>query len=107
MHRNPESQDYTVQSYVAATLAKCCLLFFNFTLFHAAGQNDTADIKRSADLSQISSVFGTLMESVDALKLVERAWDAMSSTYEMHELSAELESFISVTAEGHPFSGQS
>ena len=44
-------------------------VFFNPALFHAAGSNRTTDIKRIANLLQVSSAYGRAMESVDRLKM--------------------------------------
>ena len=43
--------------------------FFNPALFHAAGNNRSADIRRMANLLQVSSAYGRAMESVDRAKM--------------------------------------
>ncbi len=40
-------------------------MFFNPALFHAAGTNHTTDMRRMANLLQVSSAFGRAMETVD------------------------------------------
>ncbi|CAA9963136.1 phytanoyl-CoA dioxygenase [Pyrenophora teres f. maculata] len=102
-YRIPEFQDYFVNTYISVPLAKGDGLFFNPALFHAAGQNDSADVMRSANLLQISSAFGKPMETIDTLPLIATTWDAMSKMYESDGLSAELEAFVSVVAQGYPF----
>jgi ectoine hydroxylase-related dioxygenase (phytanoyl-CoA dioxygenase family) len=44
-------------------------VFFNPALFHAAGANRSKDIRRIANLLQVSSAYGRAMESVDRLKM--------------------------------------
>ncbi|RYN81005.1 hypothetical protein AA0117_g2723 [Alternaria alternata] len=53
-YRIPEFADYFLEKYVSMPLEMGDGLFFNPALFHAAGQNDSADINRSANLLQIS-----------------------------------------------------
>lgn len=102
-YRIPEFQEYFLQNYASIPLKKGDGLFFNPALFHAAGQNDSADIMRSANLLQISSAFGKPMESIDTHPLIERTWDALSEMYQKNGLSDEVRAFVSVVAEGYPF----
>ena len=44
-------------------------VFFNPALFHAAGTNRSTNIRRIANLLQVSSAYGRAMESVDRLKM--------------------------------------
>jgi len=46
-------------------LEKGDAVFFNPALLHAAGSNHATDIRRMANLQQISSAFGRPMETVD------------------------------------------
>jgi ectoine hydroxylase-related dioxygenase (phytanoyl-CoA dioxygenase family) len=102
-YRIPEFQNYFLENYVSMPLEMGDGLFFNPALFHAAGQNDSADILRSANLLQISSAFGKPMESIDTHALIERTWDAISTMYRKDGLSDELKALVSVVAEGYPF----
>ncbi|EUC46200.1 hypothetical protein COCMIDRAFT_4707 [Bipolaris oryzae ATCC 44560] len=102
-YRIPEFQDFFLENHVSLPLEKGDGLFFNPALFHAAGQNDSADIMRSANLLQISSAFGKPMESIDTYPLVESTWDALSEMYVKNGLSDEVKAFVSVVAEGYPF----
>ena len=102
-YRIPEFQEYFLQNYISLPLKKGDGLFFNPALFHAAGQNDSADIMRSANLLQISSAFGKPMESIETYPLVERPWDALSEMYARNGFSDEAKAFVSVVAEGYPF----
>jgi ectoine hydroxylase-related dioxygenase (phytanoyl-CoA dioxygenase family) len=64
--RRPEFIDYFEVHHMQLPLAKGDAVFFNPALFHAAGTNRTTDVRRIANLLQISSSMGRLMESVDS-----------------------------------------
>ena len=65
----PEFRDYFEAHHVQLPLAKGDAVFFNPALFHAAGTNRSKDVRRIANLLQVSSAFGRAMESVDRLKM--------------------------------------
>src|SRR5271165_6162887 len=69
----PEFRDYFETHHVQLPLAKGDAVFFNPALFHAAGTNRSKDVRRIANLLQVSSAFGRAMESVDRLKMSVRA----------------------------------
>lgn len=102
-YRLKEFQDYFLETYVAVALQKGDGLFFNPALFHAAGQNDSTDIQRSANLLQISSAFGKPMEMIDSLPLVERTWDALMDKFHSEGESHEVMAFVGNVCEGYPF----
>ena len=52
-------------------------VFFNPALFHAAGTNRSKDVRRIANLLQVSSAFGRAMESVDRLKMSLKLYPAL------------------------------
>lgn len=58
-------QQFFDDHYIQLPLQKGDGLFFNPALFHAAGENRSADIERLANLLQVSSAFGRAMESLD------------------------------------------
>ena len=64
-----EFRDYFEAHHVQLPLAKGDAVFFNPALFHAAGTNRSKDVRRIANLLQVSSAFGRAMESVDRLKM--------------------------------------
>ncbi len=63
--RKPEFKDYFNKNYIQLPLAKGDAVFLSPALFHAAGHNRTKDIKRMANLLQVSSAYGRAMESMD------------------------------------------
>ena len=73
----PEFQEYFVAHHVQLPLAKGDAVFFNPALFHAAGTNHTTDVRRMANLLQISSAFGRAMETVDRGRVVEAVYPAL------------------------------
>ena len=61
----PEFQAYFEEHHVQLPLARATRRSSTRPLFHAAGTNRSTDIRRMANLLQISSAFGRAMESVD------------------------------------------
>ena len=66
----PEFQDYFLGHHVQLPLRTGDAVFFNPALFHAAGSNHTNDVRRMANLLQISSAFGRAMETIDRDRVV-------------------------------------
>ncbi|MFG3205620.1 phytanoyl-CoA dioxygenase family protein [Streptomyces sp. NPDC048192] len=101
--RLPEFRAYFERHHVQLPLAKGDAAFFNPALFHAAGTNRTADVRRTANLLQVSSAFGRAMETVDREAvanavfpvLLRRAADGADERW--------LENVIAASAEGYPF----
>lgn len=98
-YRRPEFQEHFVQNHVQLPLEKGDAVFFNPALFHAAGSNHSADIKRMANLLQISSAFGRAMESIDRAGMIEAVYPAL---LELTDPVA-AENVIAATAEGYAF----
>jgi ectoine hydroxylase-related dioxygenase (phytanoyl-CoA dioxygenase family) len=63
---------------VQLPLKKGDAMFFNPSLFHAAGENYSPDIQRIANLMQISLAFGRAMETVDRHRLSSAIYPALS-----------------------------
>ena len=70
-YHDPAFRDYFEENQVQLPLEKGDLIWFNPGMFHAAGENRTADISRLVNLFQVSSAFGTPMETVDRDALVQ------------------------------------
>jgi ectoine hydroxylase-related dioxygenase (phytanoyl-CoA dioxygenase family) len=102
-YRIPAFQEYFLENYVSIPLAQGDGLFFNPALFHAAGQNDSTGIMRSANLLQISSAFGKPMEMIDTYSLVEATWDSLREMHKEEGLSDRVRAFVGNAAEGYPF----
>ncbi|KAK7189019.1 hypothetical protein PSPO01_05128 [Paraphaeosphaeria sporulosa] len=102
-YRIPEFQEFFIENYVSVPLSQGDGLFFNPALFHAAGQNDSEDIMRSANLLQISSGFGKPMEMIDTYPLVEATWDLIRDMHKEGGLNSRVRTIVENVAEGYPF----
>ena len=71
-------------------------MFFNPALFHAAGSNITTDVRRIANLLQISSAFGRAMESVDRARICAAIYPALRA-------HPDAEHAVAASAEGYAF----
>ncbi|MTI02400.1 phytanoyl-CoA dioxygenase family protein [Roseibium sp. RKSG952] len=95
---------YFEESYIQLPLEKGDAVFFNPALFHAAGENSSADIHRMANLLQISSAFGRAMEAIDRRSMSEAVFPSLIALKQRGDLTAaELDAAIAATAEGYPF----
>ncbi|KAF2218778.1 hypothetical protein BDZ85DRAFT_253294 [Elsinoe ampelina] len=102
-YRDADFQSFFLEHHIALPLQKGYGLFFNPALYHAAGENKTAEFDRSANLVQVSSAFGKPMESIDTLPLVEKTWDGLKEKFDAEGMSQEVEAFVQAVAEGYPF----
>lgn len=94
----PQFRAFFEAHHVQLPLEKGDAIFFSPALFHAAGENRSADIARMVNLLQVASPFAKHMESIDRT--------AMSRTIFPHlkNLGAEaLRAVIAATADGYPF----
>jgi ectoine hydroxylase-related dioxygenase (phytanoyl-CoA dioxygenase family) len=101
--RRPEFQKYFEANFVQLPLAKGDAAFFNPALFHAAGTNRSSDIRRMANLLQVSSAFGRAMESVDREKMCNAVFPAIRAMQEAGAGADELANVIAACAEGYSF----
>ena len=100
--RRPEFIDYFDKHRIQLPLTKGDAVFFNPALFHAAGSNRTKDVKRMANLLQISSAYGRAMESVDRTRMSVALYPALLALG--NELSPEeCANAIAACAEGYSF----
>jgi ectoine hydroxylase-related dioxygenase (phytanoyl-CoA dioxygenase family) len=90
--------------HVQLPLAKGDAVFFNPALFHAGGENRTADVQRMANLLQVSSAMGRAMEAIDRLAMCRRLYPAIVALRAAGRLGdAETEAAVAATAEGYAF----
>ncbi|TPQ15663.1 phytanoyl-CoA dioxygenase family protein [Streptomyces sporangiiformans] len=101
--RLPEFRAYFEEHHVQLPLEKGDAVFFNPALFHAAGHNRTADIKRMANLLQISSAFGRAMETVDREAMVIALFPVLLRRRAEGASEDWLRHVVAATAEGYPF----
>jgi ectoine hydroxylase-related dioxygenase (phytanoyl-CoA dioxygenase family) len=95
----PEFQDYFASHYVQLPLRKGDAVFFNPALLHAAGTNRSADVRRMANLLQISSAFGRAMESVDRERMCNAVFPALLGLTSARD----VRNVVAATAEGYAF----
>ncbi|MFE4625357.1 phytanoyl-CoA dioxygenase family protein [Streptomyces mirabilis] len=101
--RLPRFVQYFDAHHVQLPLRKGDAVFFNPALFHAAGHNRSADIRRMANLLQISSAFGRAMESVDREAMANALFPVLLRRKSEGVSEDWLRRVIAATAEGYPF----
>jgi len=100
----PAFKDYFDKHHVQLPLAKGDAVFFNPAVFHAAGTNRSADVRRMANLLQVSSAFGRAMESVDRTRMSAALYPVLRPMLADGRLSAlGAENAINACAEGYSF----
>lgn len=101
--RRPEFGEYFEAHRVQLPLRKGDVVFFNPALFHAAGANRTADVRRMANLLQVSSAFGRAMEAVDRSAMSVAVSPALQAMADDGASPAAIANVIAACAEGYPF----
>jgi ectoine hydroxylase-related dioxygenase (phytanoyl-CoA dioxygenase family) len=102
-YHDPAFTAYFEEHHVQLALGKGDAAFFNPALFHGAGTNRTADVRRMANLLQVSSAFGRAMETVDttavcrAVHPVLRRWRVEGAG------TRAIGNVVAAAAEGYPF----
>ena len=99
----PEFIDYFAGRRVQIPLCKGDAVFFNPALYHGAGANTSADVRRMANLLQISSPFGRAMEALDRTAMMRAVYPALRAMKAAGRPAAELLNAVVATAEGYPF----
>lgn len=97
----PDFRAYFDANAVQLPLAKGDMLFFSPALFHAAGSNRSADIRRMVNLFQVSSAYGRAMESIDRAAMVKALYPVLLAAKDMTE--DQIAHTIAATAEGYSF----
>ncbi|MBY4593623.1 MULTISPECIES: phytanoyl-CoA dioxygenase family protein [Rhizobium] len=100
--KRQEFRDYFEANHIQLPLEKGDVVFFNPALFHAAGTNRSADIKRVANLLQVSSAFGRAMETVNREKMSATLFPTLKTLQD--RLSPdEIANAVAACAEGYSF----
>jgi ectoine hydroxylase-related dioxygenase (phytanoyl-CoA dioxygenase family) len=99
----PEFVEFFAEHHVQVPLAKGDAVFFNPALYHGAGSNVSADIRRIANLLQISSPFGRAMEALDRTAMVRAVYPALRAMKAAGYPQRELLNAVVATAEGYAF----
>ena len=97
-------RDYFAQHCVQLPLSKGDAVFFNPALFHAAGHNRSPDIRRMANLLQVSSPFGRAMEALDRRAMSAALYPALQVLRARGALDdAGVRHAVAACAEGYAF----
>jgi ectoine hydroxylase-related dioxygenase (phytanoyl-CoA dioxygenase family) len=100
--RKPEFERYFADHHVQLPLEKGDAVFFSPALFHAAGSNRTSDIRRMANLLQVSSAYGRAMESVDRTRMSTALYPALLKLNASGALSRQaIANTVAACAEGY------
>jgi ectoine hydroxylase-related dioxygenase (phytanoyl-CoA dioxygenase family) len=97
----PEFRAYFDGHHVQLPLRLGDAVFFNPAVIHGAGINRTRDVRRSANLLQVSSAFGRAMETVDRRRVCTAIYPALLSLA-AHDLDG-ADRAVAAAAEGYPF----
>ncbi len=101
--RRPDFQDYFEAHHVQLPLRKGDAVFFNPAVCHSAGANRTADVRRIANLLQVSSAFGRAMEVVDRAAMSAAVSPALQAMADDGASPAAIGNVIAACAEGYSF----
>ena len=99
----PEFEEYFAANYVQIPLRVGDAAFFNPAVFHGAGTNVTTEIRRMANLLQVSSAFGRAMETVDRYRMIEALYPAVVAAHRSGRSSQHIDNAIAASAEGYAF----
>lgn len=102
-YQQPAFQEYFIAHHVQLPLSAGDAVFFNPALLHAAGTNHTGDVRRMANLLQVSSAFGRAMETVDRARVVEAVYPALLSARAAGLPGREVANVVAASAEGYAF----
>jgi ectoine hydroxylase-related dioxygenase (phytanoyl-CoA dioxygenase family) len=94
---------YFAEHHVQLPLAKGDAVFFSPALLHGAGTNRSADVRRIANLLQVSSAFGRAMELVDRARVSRAVLPALRRMRAAGASEAVLRTVIAAAAEGYAF----
>src|SRR4029079_13856359 len=99
----PEFIEFFAEHHVQVPLHNGDAVFFNPALYHGAGSNVSADIRRMANLLQVSSPFGRAMEALDRTAMVRAIYPALLAMKAAGRSQRELHNAVVATAEGYAF----
>ncbi|HET7397338.1 MAG TPA: phytanoyl-CoA dioxygenase family protein [Intrasporangium sp.] len=102
-YHDPAFTEYFDGHFVQLPLEKGDAVFFNPALFHGAGTNRTTDVRRMANLLQVSSAFGRAMETVDTTAICEAIYPELLRSKAEGVDSLRLGNVVTAAAEGYPF----
>ncbi len=99
----PEFQEYFSEHYVQQSLDKGDAVFFNPALMHGAGTNTTTDVRRMANLLQISSAFGRCLEAVDTTRMSIAVYPTLLELVRSGAPARAVDNVVTAVSEGYPY----
>jgi ectoine hydroxylase-related dioxygenase (phytanoyl-CoA dioxygenase family) len=102
-YHDPSFTAYFEEHRVQLPLAKGDAAFFNPALFHGAGTNRTHDVRRMANLLQVSSAFGRAMETVDTAAICAAVHPVLRRWRQEGRDPRAIAHVVTAGAEGYPF----
>jgi ectoine hydroxylase-related dioxygenase (phytanoyl-CoA dioxygenase family) len=99
----PEFVEFFAEHHVQVPLRTGDAVFFNPALYHGAGSNVSTDIRRMANLLQVSSPFGRAMEALDRTAMVRAIYPSLLAMKDAGRSQDELTNAVVATAEGYAF----
>jgi ectoine hydroxylase-related dioxygenase (phytanoyl-CoA dioxygenase family) len=96
----PEFREFFESHHVQMPLLTGDAAFFNPAVIHAAGHNRSVDIRRTANLLQVSSAFGRAMESVDRERMCAALYPALRARV---AAGLDVGPAVAAAAEGYAF----
>jgi len=101
--RDPQVAEYVRTNCVQVPLNKGDAVFFNPAVLHGAGTNTSANVRRMANLLQVSSAFGRAMETVDRASICRAVFPRLRDRASADLTADRLACVIAASAEGYPF----
>src|SRR3954452_23661607 len=99
----PEFTAYFDEHFVQLPLQRGDAAFFNPALFHGAGTNRSADVRRMANLLQVSSAFGRAMETVNRTAMCRALYPTLVELKSRGADERTLRNVVAASAEGYAF----
>jgi len=99
-----EFRAYFERNRVQLPLRKGDAAFFNPAVFHAAGHNRSRDVRRIANLLQVSSAYGRAMESVDRARMSAALYPVLRAARASGRFTSDgIANAVAACAEGYSF----
>jgi len=97
----PEFKKYFADHHVQVPLRTGDAVFFNPALFHGAGTNLTADVRRIANLLQVGTAMGRTLEYVDRRAMVEALYPVWLDRVAAGADRRDIDRSVAAAAEGY------
>ena len=99
----PEFQEHFAEHHTQQALQKGDAVFFNPALMHGAGTNTTSDVRRMANLLQISSAFGRCLEAVDTTRMSTAVYPTLLRMRREGAPARSVDNVVTAVSEGYPY----